>query len=121
MDNGKENFSSSLEAALENYKNSTINLIDSLRNDNYDSLEGIIAERQKLINTMSSMNYSKEEFKELCDKLEIVLLQHKLDNLMQDKRSNLRKEMDSLSVAKNANRNYTRGFNVDSMFFNKKI
>jgi len=40
---------------------------------------------------------------------------------MQDKRSYLRKEMDSLSASKNANRNYTRGFNVDSLFFNKKI
>jgi len=121
MDNVKENFSSSLEAALEKYKNTTVKLIDSLENDNYDSLEGLIAERQKLINVMSSMSYSKEEFKELCDKLEVVLLQHKLDNLMQDKRSFLRKEMDNLSVSKNANRNYTRGFNADSLFFNKKI
>jgi len=121
MDDLKENFSSSLEAALENYKNTTINLIGSLENDSYDSLEGLITERQKLINIMSSMSYSQEDFKKLCDKLDIVSLQHKLDNLMQDKRSGLRKEMDSLSVAKNANRNYTRGFNVDSMFFNKKI
>jgi len=121
MDNEKENFSGSLEAALNKYKLTTISLVDSLEKDDYDSLEELISERQRLISSMSTMSYSKEKFKKLCDEMEIVLLQHKLDNLMQDKRSYLRKEMDSLSASKNANRNYTRGFNVDSLFFNKKI
>jgi len=121
MDNLKCKDQNTLEAVLNQYTAITIKLIDSLENDDYDSLEGLINERQKLINTMSNMDYSKDEFKAQCNKLEIVMLQHKLDSLMVNKRSILRKEMDNLSASKNANRNYTKGFNVDSFFFNKKI
>ena len=121
MDNLKCKDQNTLEVALTDYRAITIKLIESLENDDYDSLEGLINQRQKLINTMSDMDYSKDEFKTQCSKLEIVMLQHKLDSLMVNKRNNLRQEMDNLSAAKNANRNYTKGFNVDSFFFNKKI
>lgn len=110
-----------IEKALASYRATTLKLIDSMEREDFESLENLINERQALIDDMNNMCYTQEEFKEICGKLEIMLLQQKLNKLMSEKRADLRNKIDSIATSKNANKSYNKSFSVDSIYFNKKI
>lgn len=103
------------------FKELTLQLITSVEKEDYDSLDFLINERQRLIEKMDGLNYTSEEFKDICTELQILPLQQKLTLLINNSKNKIRQELDKMAVSKTANKNYNKGFRVDSIFFNKQI
>lgn len=110
-----------LYETLENFKIITLKLIEELEKDNFDELDSLLNLRQLEIDKMDNINYTKEEFKKLCMEYKILALQERLTKLMNQKRMEVRNEIDKLSEAKSANKSYNKRFSIDSIYFNKKI
>lgn len=110
-----------LKDGLKEYKNITLDIINSLEKEDYDALEQLISSRQNIINTIDKLSYSKEEFIRICKELDILMLQQKLIKLMNEKKATLRNNMNNLATSQNANKSYNKRYSVDSIFFNKKI
>lgn len=110
-----------LKESLILYKEITLKLIGCLEKEDYDCLEGLLKEREDQISNMGQMSYTKEEFRDICNQLQILILQQRLNGIMNEKRAKVRTEIDRIATTKNASKNYNKGFKVDSIFFNKKI
>lgn len=110
-----------LKDIMNNFKELTLMLITSVENEEYDRLDFLINERQKLIDKMELLNYTREEFKEVCIGLQILPLQQKLTTIMNSSKNKIRNELDKMATSKTANKNYNKGFKVDAIFFNKQI
>jgi hypothetical protein len=110
-----------LHSTLQHFKDVTLKLIASLEQTDYDALEGLLQERQELIEVMESLEYSRENFNNICSELEIMPLQQKLTLLINKNRAKVKNELDKVRATKTANKSYNQGYKVDSLFFNKKI
>lgn len=110
-----------LREKLNEYKNITIKLIDEIEREEYDNLDKLLSKRQDLINDIEKLKYTKEDFLKLCKEFDILVLQQKLIKLTNEKKANLRHNIDNLSASQTANKSYGKRYAVDSVFFNKKI
>lgn len=110
-----------LRKELEAYKKYTLELINALEEEKIDSLSNILDNREKTIENMDKLEYSKEDFKNIAIELEIIALQEKLKNLMNNKRLDVKDKINNILNNKTANKSYKRTSAVDSLYFNKKI
>lgn len=106
---------------LKKYKEITLELINLLEIEDYDSLESLLDSRQNLIDEMSEMSCTSETKNKIYEELQIEQLQDKLNIAMNEKREVVKANIDNLSTNKIAKKGYTNGFKVDSFFLNKKI
>jgi hypothetical protein len=110
-----------LKTLIVEYQAVTKAMITEVSKDNFEILEEELSNREQVINSMKSIKFDQVELRSLCEEFQIMKLQKELDSLLIEKRSKLKDEIASLSTSKNANKTYQRGFQVDSLFFNKKI
>ncbi|WP_163193273.1 hypothetical protein [Clostridium thermarum] len=110
-----------LKAALNSYREHTIELLEALENDNIDSLEGLLAKRQELIQLINSMKYDKKEFSLICSEYKLPALEQKLTMMTKTKMDSSKREMERFQDRKIASKSYGKNLNNDSIFFNKKI
>jgi hypothetical protein len=106
---------------LTEFKQYTITLIDCIEKEQYDLLEGFLLKREEVIDKINKLQYTKEQFSEICNELELLEITKKIESLMIAHRNKLKKEMDSFSNTKSAHKSYTSGVRIDSLYFNKKI
>lgn len=111
----------SLKIKLKEYRDITVELISNVEKDNFHLLDELLSHRQNIIDEIDRISYSKDEFLNLCKELDILVLQQKLVKLMNEKKANLRNDIDTLANSQNANKSYNKRFTADSVFFNKKI
>lgn len=110
-----------LKEALKQYKKYTIELIENVKDDKYSEVEVLLGQREKIINSIKEMDYTKEEFKEIENEFQILQLEKELENIVGKKRDNAKEQLNKIKENRNANKNYTKRYSVDSLFFNKKI
>jgi hypothetical protein len=110
-----------LKQCLFNFKDLTLKLIKCIEKEEYDNLELHFQEREILIHEMNKLEYSRKNFKELSNELQLMPLQQKLTLIMNKSRAGIRQELDKLSASRIANKNYNTKYKVDPLFFNKKI
>ncbi|MBU3202952.1 hypothetical protein [Clostridium algidicarnis] len=110
-----------LKSHLTEYKEVTLDLIKALEEDNIDKLDPLLEKRQDLINHIESQEYDNEIFKDLCTSLKIIPLQSKLSTMLNEKKSEVKEEIDNIADLKSASKSYNKRFSVDSIYFNKKI
>ena len=106
---------------LMQFKKVTIDLMGALQQDEVHKLDNLLDSRQMIIENMEKLQYTTEEFVSICDDLDIVNIQHKLLELMQEKKENTKKELNKIQITKNANNNYNKSFYINSSMFNKQI
>lgn len=106
---------------LMEFKDFTINLIDCLEKEDYESLEGLFNDRQAIIDNMDKLQYTKESFKAISSELQIMPLQQKLTLALNKSKAEAKLELDKLSATKTASKSYNTKFKADALFFNKKI
>lgn len=110
-----------LAEALEMYGGMTKNLIEALKNGDYDNLKYLADERERIIEYIKTLKYSKAEFKEICDRFQIVECQQLLDITAAQKKIELKKNLDGFLRARNAASSYSkRAYHTDGIF-NKKV
>lgn len=110
-----------LKMLLEKFINITIQIIGELKADNFDELKLLFDKRQELIDYIDKMEYSKGDFIKISNELKLLDYQKKVEELMNLKRNNLRFELEKFIKVKTANKSYNKGYNIDSLYFNKKI
>ncbi|MCB2340750.1 hypothetical protein [Clostridium estertheticum] len=110
-----------LTEQLVGFKQVTIELIRALQQDKIDKLDGLLDSRQRSIENMEKLQYTIEEFANICDELDILKVQHELLELMQTKKEDTKEELNKIQLTRNANNNYNKSFYVNSSMFNKKI
>jgi len=106
--------------ALEEYRKYTIELMQYLEKEDYDSLEYFLNKRQKVLDSLNNSHYTKEEFSKASDKLEVLVYQKKLSDLMIEKRDKVKQNINRLVQSKNANNMYTKS-GYGAKVFSKKI
>lgn len=110
-----------LTKELVQFKQVTIELIKVLQQDEVYKLDALMDSRQTIIENMEKLQYTTEEFTNICNELDILDTQNKLLELMQTKKENTKEELSKIQQTKNANNNYNKSFYVNSGILNKKI
>ena len=110
-----------LTKELVQFKQVTIELIKVLQQDEIYKLDALMDSRQTIIENMEKLQYTTEEFTNICNELDIIDIQHKLLELMQVKKESTKEELNKIQQTKNANNNYNKSFYMNSGILNKKI
>ncbi|HIG0354961.1 TPA: flagellar protein FliT [Clostridium sporogenes] len=110
-----------LRNKLIKFREITLNIIDSLEKEDYDTPEELLGQRDNIIKEINDLNYKKEEFKKIDKELELLLIEKKLQNLMIEKKAMIKLKLKKASENKEANKNYsTKQFDTQSIL-NTKI
>ncbi|WML35499.1 flagellar protein FliT [Clostridium sp. OS1-26] len=110
-----------LEGLLNQYKECTLQLISIVESELYDDIEGLIEKRENIIDKINSIEHTKEEFSRIVKDLQILILQKRLTDLMNEKKSKIKNELNSIAKNKSARKSYNKKSSVDSLFFNKTM
>ncbi|NFP58710.1 flagellar protein FliT [Clostridium botulinum] len=110
-----------LRNKLIKFREITLNIIDSLEKEDYDTPEKLLGQRDNIIKEINNLNYKKEEFKKIDEELELLLIEKKLQNLMVEKKAKIKQKLKKTSENKEANKNYsTKKFSTKNIL-NTKI
>lgn len=109
-----------LKRQLEVYNTETLKLIESLEKEDYDSLDELVKRRQQAIDKINELEYTKEEFFQIAEELQILIYQKKLSELMLIKREETKQELNKIAASKNASNVYNKK-NLGYSLFNKRI
>lgn len=108
-----------IESILENYKNITEAIIINVKND--IDTESLMKKRETLIKILVEDNtLNKEETIKIFKKNSLIELDKKLENLIEEKLKETKKEIMILNDRKNANNAYNKNRNLNN-FFERKI
>ena len=103
------------------FKYVTAELIRVLQQEDIYKLDELLNSRQMVIENMEKLQYTTEEFSDICDDLDILNVQQELTELMLEKKEITKEELNRIQVTKNANNNYNKSFYANSGTFNKQI
>jgi len=106
---------------LTQYKQLTLGLMEALNHDEVYKIDILLNSRQMVIENIEKLQYTTEEFADICNKLNILNIQHELLELMQTKKDDTKEELKKIQLTKNANSNYNKSFYDSVAIFNKKI
>lgn len=99
---------------LSKYKELTISMINKVGNN--EEFEELIEERQKIIENLKKLKFTKNEIKQYVDELDIIQSDKKLNNLILKEKKKIHEEMVDIKKRKmaqnqyNSFKNYTMGF-----------
>jgi hypothetical protein len=110
-----------LKLYLNEFKELTIKLIACLEQEKYEELENFFIAREEVITSINNLQFEVEIFRQICINMNIILMQQKLVKLMNDKKSSLKKEIETLEGGKIANKRYNKKLIYDPIYFNEKI
>jgi len=110
-----------LTQKLVQFKQITIELIKALEMNEIYKLDTLLDSRQLIIENMEKLQYTTEEFADICTELDILNIQQELSELMQAKKEDTKEKLNKVQVTKNANNNYNKSFYANSGIFNKQI
>ncbi|AZV55929.1 flagellar protein FliT [Clostridium sp. AWRP] len=108
-----------LEKDMENLRNITCELINKLENDDYDGLESLMGERQKLLDNLKELNCTKKQYNDAVKQFKIIDFQNKLSKMMFEKKKDLRRKIDDISQKRTLTKSYSR--HIGTTIFSKKI
>lgn len=109
-----------LRESLTEFNKLTLEIIKNIKDGNIDSIDSLMDDRQKIINFIESIDYSKEEFIDSCNKLKIIENNNELEKMIKDKKEELKNELGELRVTRKANNGYNH-INSNGIIFSKKI
>lgn len=110
-----------LSLLLVTYRDLTAQLVEFLELDSFEKLEDAFNARQDIISEIETISFIASDFKGICENISLLPLQKKLTLLMNEKKSIIKSQINNLEGSKTANKNYSKGFSIDSLYFNKKI
>lgn len=84
-------------------------------------MESYIIERQKIILYIKTLEYTKKEFKYISEEIHVVEYEKKLIELSENKKYQLKYQIDKVKFKNSVNKNYNKSFKVNGNFFSTKI
>lgn len=116
-----------LKDKLEEYKLFTLEAIniadnkDLPTNEVFEKLYEIISKRQKVIDSISGLIYTTDEFKKICKAVNLMESELKLKEVMENNKQLIKKEMNNLKKSKKAHKAYNNNFLNNSLYVKGKI
>lgn len=105
---------------LMNFRDITSKAIEILKEEKYEELDALLNEREEIINNLKSINMNSEHFKVVCNKFDIMKLEGELNDLLKNKRDEIRIKLELVSKNIQVNNSYNKI--IDSpLIFSKKI
>ena len=104
-----------IKILLENYKQLTLKLIDEV--SNIENIEGIIKERDEIINNIRELDYDKEDLAVLFNELDIISNDQKVINKVRSESVKIKNALDNVQKLKKARETYDRSEGTP-LFFN---
>lgn len=87
------------------YKEVNIKIINSIKNDTEDT--NLLQEREQIIKEMLGMNISKEEMKNIYDKMGLRELDNQLEEILRQKMIDVKNQMNNIAKSRVASKGYT--------------
>lgn len=112
---------SKLEEMLNNFTAITRKFIISLEQDNFDNAELYMKKREEIIKQLRSLEYTKDEFKSIVDKTELVQLDIQLETLLKENIASVKEKIRDFNISKEAYINYNKFAGRTPTFINQKI
>lgn len=109
-----------LDNFIKEYKTISLQIKDSLDNDNLDSLEMLLDQREKIINNADITNFNTEKLKEAYEKYEIFKLDKLILEEMKLQKNQLRKKIFEVENGKKVAKGYN-SLNAKAVFLTKEI
>ena len=103
------------------FKQITLELIRTLQQDEINKLDDLLDSRQIIIKNIEKLQYTIEEFTDICIEFDVLNIEQQLAELMKAKKDDTRQELNKIQLTKNANNNYNKSFYNNVETFNKKI
>lgn len=113
--------SENLKRELQNFLRVTNKIIEDLLQADYDSLDALFDNRQRIIDNIDALDFEKDTFISIAKELGVQEQDIQLNELLVSARVNVRQNIDALSNHWNAKNGYTKKFSVDALYYNKKI
>lgn len=110
-----------LKNAMHGYMKLTQEIDTSLENDDYDKLDELLDKREDIISNVNTLKYSNEEFKNVYEEIGLAAIEEKLKNTFTRKHAELKSNLNAVTKGRNVNKIYSKKFDVDAIFFNKKL
>ncbi|ACA56133.1 flagellar protein FliT [Clostridium botulinum] len=110
-----------LKEQLINYRELTLEMIQILEKEDYDAPKELLNERQNIINNINRLSYTKEEFKNINDELDLMLVEKKLQVIMLKRRAELKQKLNNASDSKEAAKSYNMKQFSSQYILNKTI
>lgn len=115
MKNGKE--------LILDFREKTIGMIECFENEDYDNLQRLLAERQKIINLFEENPefYNKDEIAGELKKTDIMELDIKVSELIHQNMGDIKKKLQTINCDSLLRKKYNNDFSGNPLFFNKKV
>lgn len=107
-----------LKNNLVEYSNITKSLIEKTKQG--EEIEVLLDKREKIIQVISSLKFSKEEFKDIVIKLKILELEEEFQNQIKIEKEKIKNKMDAIRKGTIARNSYY-DVQFKPTIFNKKI
>lgn len=109
-----------LDNLMKEYKIISLQIKESLDNDNLDSLDILLDEREKIINNKDIINCNSEELKELYEKYGCLELDKLILEEIKLQKNQLRKKIFEVEKRKKVAKGYNN-LNTKAVFLTKEI
>lgn len=113
--------SNELREKLCEFKHCTEELIEAVEEDKIEEIDELFVKRQIIINSIETIEYSKEEFREICIEMNILGISQRLGEVIDKKKSELRTNINSSRVNQAANKSYMKNSTTIKNIFNTRI
>ena len=110
-----------LEKILSSFKEITKNSIIALEQGDLENAELYIKKREEIIEEIKLVQYTQDEFKSTVDRIELIQLDKKLENLLKKNIAIVKDEMRDFNASKEAYNNYNKFAGRTPNFINQKI
>lgn len=110
-----------LRDKLYEFKCCTEGLIKAVEEDKVEQIDELFINRQRIINAIETMEYEKDEFKKICDEMDILGISKRLEEAIDKKKAELRSNINSTRVSQAANRSYIKNSTTVRNIFSTKI
>lgn len=112
---------SELSLYMQKFKEISLNLIRIIENEDYDALGDKISARQSIIDSISSLSFTKDEISKIASELEIIPLNGKITALIMEKKITVKNILHKNAANHNVSSNYIKSLNNKFNFLSKKV
>jgi hypothetical protein len=109
-----------LEDELKKYQDTTKEIINAINSEDYEKLNVLAESRKLIIDNIKSLKFTKQEFKEIADELDLKKYEDDMNKKLLKKKIDLKHKIESIKNKRKVNSSYNRQ-NINPMIFSKKI
>ncbi|RMC99076.1 flagellar protein FliT [Clostridium autoethanogenum] len=111
----------SIEKIWKDYRDCTVNIINRVKQEDFDSLDNEMRMRQEILNKIISMKENKDQAKKLYAEFQINKIERELELIMKQKMVMIKSKLGSISKNKKASTAYGGLGKGYATIFSKKI